>query len=360
MFKLTVKLIQWNLTRNRLQLLIMVLAVIGSLSSYVLLGTALNAISAEIVQSQRDDWPFDLTIKAPTEDEKNKIRQIEGIYHSEELNMEEVYFYSNTVTALGIPEEETVLILELESGSLPQNDDQVTIPGEVSRAYNLSIGQKILLRTSTTISAGKEFEIAGIFSTKKGVTKTFVVTNAAIHQLNLQHSGSSLVIQLDGKADLEKTYYKVLDINPKLVVTMDSAGYENAQVTGTISDSLIKSLRFLILAISATSLAVLFYLSQRSGAYQTGVLRAIGVKRFWLLLPPLIQISVVFLISCGIAYILLPILSRILGLNEAGGGNLSSVGWDLLVFFAIGLLSTIAVNLQFLHRSIPTLFKDTW
>jgi hypothetical protein len=78
------------------------------------------------------------------------------------------------------------------------------------------------------------------------------------------------------------------------------------------------------------------------------------------LLPPLIQISVVFLISCGIAYILLPILSRILGLNEAGGGNLSSVGWDLLVFFAIGLLSTIAVNLQFLHRSIPTLFKDTW
>jgi hypothetical protein len=59
---------------------------------------------------------------------------------------------------------------------------------------------------------------------------------------------------------------------------MDSAGYENAQVTGTISDSLIKSLRFLILAISATSLAVLFYLSQRSGAYQTGVLRAIGVK----------------------------------------------------------------------------------
>src|SRR5665647_1796079 len=118
MFQFSVKLIQWNLARNRSQNCIMILAVIGCLTSYILLGTALNAISAEIVQSQRDDWPFDLTIKAPTEDEKNKIRQIEGVYHSEELNMEEVYFYSNTVTAIGILEEETALILELESGSL--------------------------------------------------------------------------------------------------------------------------------------------------------------------------------------------------------------------------------------------------
>jgi len=361
MLALCLKLLQWNLLRNKNQNIIMILAVIGSLSSYILLGTAITSISVELAQSQRPGWPFDISVTNTTKDEQEAIETMKGVYHTEELSVGEVYFFSQKQKLIGQPEANTKLILELESGALPTNERQVAIPGELAKPYKLEVGDTVTLRSSQTVARSYDFEIVGILSTKSGVIRSLLVTDEAFDLVNPHRNGAkSLLIQLDGKTDIQRTFYKIKDLNQKLDVQIDAIGYEETQNSLKISDTLVANLRFLILAISAASLAVLFYISQRSGAYQTGVMRAMGVQRHWLLIPPLVQTLLVFLISTAITLIWLPMISKTLGLNSSPQSTVSSVGWDIMVFIIVGLFSTLAVNLQFLKYPIPRLFKDAW
>lgn len=362
MLVLSLKLLQWSILRNRLQLMIMILAVVGSLSSYVLLGTALNEMSDTVVQVQRTDWPFDLSFSSNINDETfAEIEKIEGILYIESIVMQDAYFFSGEQSFLMLPSDESRIVIELEEGLLPESMDEIVLPSDRARALKLSVGDIVRVLPTYADAEVKEFVISGILSSKQGVVKMPLLSENGLKRLiSSANLPTTIVIQLDGKVDLDLVIEKLETEYPGLPIKKYVENYAKTKQDLKMSDSLVLSLRFLILGITATSLAVLLYISQRNGSYQTGVLRAIGVKKAWLLLPAILQTTFIFVLGFLITGIFLPLISQNLGLTATRNTILSSLLRDGGIYFGVGILSTLGINLQFLETSIPRLMKDTW
>ena len=101
-------------------------------------------------------------------------------------------------------------------------------------------------------------------------------------------------------------------------------------------------------------------MSQRGGAYETGVLRAVGVRREWLLLPAIGAALVIFAIGLPLTALLLPVLASGLGLHTDPVVLRSVMTRDMVIYVVVGLLSTLVVNVHFLHIPVPRLLKDSW
>ncbi len=357
MFKLSVKLIQWNLTRNRLQLLIMVLAVIGSLSSYVLLGTALNEMSDKVVDVQRSDWPFDIEIIGNIDDEEmKKIMSIPGVKYMEEVYTTEAFVYSSEMEFLLIPKEDTKVIIEMEAGNLPNNANEVAISGKLAVAYQLNVGDRLKVLPGISVLP-IDYEISGIVSSKKGVvTKLLLNEEGYLRQTSLF---GKKAIQLDGKVDIGFVVDELKKVDAGYLIKKYEENYTNTKNSLGLSDTMVMSLRFLILGITATSLAVLLYIGQRSGAYQTGVLLAMGIKKPWLMLPTISQTTITFLIGFLATSAILPIVSKSLGLVTEPFDILWTLVKDIAVYYGVGMLSTLIITMQFLGTPIPKLLKDS-
>lgn len=362
MLALAAKLLQWNVLRNWAQTLIMVLAIFGSLSSYVLLGTALTEMSGAVAQVMRSDWPFDLTVSGIFSDEEQQsIAELAGIYHLEVIGSSNAYVLAHPQTVITLPEEGSRLIVELSAGNLPTDEREVALPGDLALQLQLEVGDQIELMANHRQAVAETYAVSGILSTKSGVLKTPLITESGLQRLlPTGELTRSLLIQLDGKADLERMASRIRRGFPQLTVTIDAAGYEQMQSDFNMSDALVMGLRGLILIITAASLAVLFYISQRSGSFQTGVLRAIGVKKPWLLLPALLQTLLIFAIGFGLTALVLPNVAMSLGLLSSRAMLLTSLRQDMGLYLLVGLISTLVVNLQFLGFSIPRLLKDAW
>lgn len=362
MLALAAKLLQWNVLRNRAQTLIMVLAIFGSLSSYVLLGTALTEMSGAVAQVMRSDWPFDLTVSGIfTDEEQQAISELAGIQYLEVVGSSDTFFLAQPQAVITLPEPGSRLIVELSAGYLPSDEQEVALPGELALQLQLDVGDQIDLMANHRQATPAIYTISGILSTKSGVLKTPLITASGLQRLSpLEEVPRSLLIQLDGKADLERMASRIRRGYPQLTVTIDAEGYEQMQKDFNMSDALVIGLRGLILIITAASLAVLFYISQRSGSFQTGVLRAIGVKKPWLLLPALLQTVLIFAIGFGLTALTLPRVSISLGLLSSRATLLNTLYQDMGIYLLVGLISTLTVNLQFLGFSIPRLLKDAW
>ena len=366
MLGLSLKLMQWSILRNRLQIMIMILAVVGSLSSYVLLGTALNEMSETVVQVQRTDWPFDITFyrnfnEALFEKAISDLQNTEGIHHIESLVMQEVYLFSGKTGLLMLPDEESRIIMELDEGSLPEDENEIVIPSEIALARKLSIGDMITVIPTYPKAEVQEFKISGTLSSKQSVTRMPLVTESGMRTLlNSSMLPLTIAIQLDGKVDLDVVIENILELFPGQPITTHEEGYESAKQNLKLSDSLVMSLRTLILGITATSLAVLLYISQRNGSFQTGVLRAIGVKKAWLLLPAIFQTTFIFLFGFIVTVFFIPFVSQILGLTSSRSILLSNLFVDGGVYYVVSIFSALVINLQFLKTPIPGLMKDDW
>ncbi len=356
MFKLSVKLIQWNITRNRLQLMIMILAVIGSLSSYVLLGTALNEMSEKVADVQRSDWPFDIEIIGNIDDEEmKKIMSIRGVKYIEEVFTTEAFVYSSEMDFLLIPKEETRILIEMEGGNLPTNADEVAIPGQLAAAYQLNVGDHLKVLPGISIPP-IEYEISGIVSSKKGVVTKPLLNEEGF--LRLSSLFGTKAIQLDGKVDIGFVEDELEKVDARYIIEKYEENYSNTKNSLGLSDTMVMSLRLLILGITATSSAVLLYIGQRSGAYQTGVLLAMGIKKPWLMLPTLMQTTITFLIGFLATAAILPIISNSLGLVTKPLDIFWTLVKDVGIYYGVGLFSTLIITMQFLGTAIPKLLND--
>ncbi|MCE5196098.1 MAG: hypothetical protein LLG09_03075 [Negativicutes bacterium] len=143
MIALSGKLLQWSILRNRVQMAIMILAVIGSLSSYVLLRTALDEMTNAAVQIQRSDWPFDLTVSGLQPEQQRVVSSINGIYYSETITETEVYFYAQIQKLIALPKEGSKSVVEMDSGHLPENEMEILISGDMALALQLELGDNV-------------------------------------------------------------------------------------------------------------------------------------------------------------------------------------------------------------------------
>jgi len=362
MLGLMARLFQWNILRSRVQLAIMALAVLGSLSSYVLLGTALSEMSVQVMDAMRSEWPYDFEVQAWfDEDLEQQISSLPGLNHLEIVTMTDVFFYSESLRLLSVPSSKTALVMELQEGSMATTDDEIVIPGALALGYGIKVGDVLTVQSSKTVNRPVLYTVSGILSSKKGVLLHPICSFEGLTRLVAADKLTpSALLQLDGRTNLMSFQKSLENIGKGLAITAIAEEYDDAQANLTLSDSLVTGLRGLILIITALSLSVLLYMSQRSGSYQVGVLRAVGLPRPWLLLPAFMQTILIFAFGYLATYVSLPFIASAIGLESNRILLLQHLAGDIWVFLGVGLLSTLVVQLQFLSTSIPHLFKDAW
>ena len=362
MMSLMLRLFQWNMLRSRVQLVIMALAILGSLSSYVLLGTALSEMSLQVMDAMRSEWPYDFEVQGWfDQDLEDQIASLPGLNHMEIVTMTEIFYYSESLRLLAVPEQETVLVMELQEGAMASTADEITIPAALALGYDIHVGDVIFIQSSKTVNQPVPFTVSGILSGKTGVLLHPLSSYEGLTRLvTADRLTPSALLQLDGRTNMISFQKNLENIGRGLAIKAIAEEYSDAQANLTLSDSLVTGLRGLILAITALSLAVLLYMTQRSGSYQVGVLRAIGLPRPWLLLPAFMQTLLIFIFGYGTAYLSLPAIATAIGLESNRVALLQHLSGDIWIFLGVGLFSTLVVQIQFLFTSVPRLFKEAW
>lgn len=339
----------------------MVVTVCCALSSYVLLGTALQEMAEAVVQSGRQGWPFDITVEGYLSDtEISQIQAMSGVSRVELAHSAMVFVGPASQEVISMETTGTAFILEFSEGRLPQNALEVAIPEALANALGLDIGDRIRMTARIEGSDPQEYEVSGILSGKAGVLTLPVLTSEGIARVDSSGQPNRTLIQLDGTVDLDRFGRSLSRIVGDAQVRLATDTYASVEEMRSMSDSLVIALRLLILLITAASLVVLFYMSQRGGAYETGVLRAVGVRREWLLLPAIGAALVIFAIGLPLTALLLPVLASGLGLHTDPVVLRSVMTRDMVIYVVVGLLSTLVVNVHFLHIPVPRLLKDSW
>lgn len=362
MLGLSVKLLFWNLSRNRGRALIMIVTVVSALSSYVLLGTALTEMADSVVQALRPGWPFDVTVEGRVAPEQmSAVQAMDGVIHVESVRSCKVFLGPGLQEILSVPAVETSFILELNSGRLPIEANEVVIPELLADALRMGPGDRLRLVGQMHGSVAHEYVVVGILSGKAGVLTLPLVTADGMELIrDGENYINRMLIQLDGLVEVDAFAKELGQLIRTATIKIEAEAYATVEQSRSLSDSLVVLLRSLILMITATSLAVLFYLSQRSGAYQTGVLRAIGVQRIWLFVPSTVLTLLIFAIGYPITALVLPVVAARVGLYTDPTLLLRTLTKDAGTYVLVGMLSTLAVNYQFLSQPIPKLLKDSW
>ena len=79
MLKTILRFALMDMGRNIYRLALMVLAVVGALTTYTLLGLVFDDISVQAMVQWRGDWPFDITMRgAGVADIEAEVRQLVG------------------------------------------------------------------------------------------------------------------------------------------------------------------------------------------------------------------------------------------------------------------------------------------
>lgn len=342
--------------------MLLVITVFCALSSFVLLGTALTEMGDSVAQSIRSDWPFDITVEGKiTSEQIEMVQKLSGAHHIEAIHSRQILLGSGVQTILAIPEEHSSLVIEFTAGHLPSAANEIAIPEWLADAYNVDLADRINLIDQFPGEPAQEFVVAGILSGKAKVLTIPIITLEGMARFHQDTSyPNQMLVQLDGKIDIDSFSSQLIKLLPRATIQLAAGDYEAAQESRSLSDSLVIGLRGLILMITATSLGVLFYLTLRDGAYQTGVLRAIGVQRAWLLLPSIVLTLIVFATGLMLTVFLLPTIALKLGLYSDQTVLLANLYADAGVYLLVGMASTLVVNLQFLNQPISRLLKDVW
>lgn len=362
MFGLSWRLLLWNIGRSRGRTLLLVITVFCALSSFVLLGTALTEMADSVAQSTRSDWPFDIAVEGKiTPEQIDQVRGLSGAYHVEAVHSRNVLLGSGVQRILVAPQEDSALTLELATGRLPSLADEITIPGWLADAFSVELGDSIKLIDQLPGEPPQEFVIAGILSGKAKVLTTPIITLEGMARFRQDTTyPNQMLIQLDGKVDIDAFSRQLTKVLPRATIQLATEDYEMAQESRSLSDSLVIGLRGLILMITAASLGVLFYLTLRDGAYQTGVLRAMGVQRAWLLVPSIMLTLLVFAAGLMVTVLALPTIALKLGLYSDQAVLMDNLYGDAGIYLLVSVASTLVVNWQFLSQPVPSLLKDAW
>jgi hypothetical protein len=340
----------------------MIVTVCCALSSYVLLGTALAEMAERVTQSARPGWPFDVTVERYLSDEEiDKIEAMDGLARLEFARLVKVLVGPTSHEVISVDTTDTAFVLDLIEGRLPQSAEEAAMPEVLAETLGLSVGDRVRMVSQVKVDVPQEYEVVGILSGKATVLTLPLLTSEGISRLEPLEKPNRALIQLDGTVKIERFGGKLSNILRTAKIHLETSGYSSVENVRSLSDTLVISLRSLILFITAASLMVLFYMNQRAGAYETGVLRAVGIRREWLLLPPIGATLVIFGLGLPLTGLILPVLSSQLGLHTDPAVLRSVMTKDMLVYVGVGLLSTLVVNGYFLVDSpIPMLLKDAW
>jgi predicted lysophospholipase L1 biosynthesis ABC-type transport system permease subunit len=141
-------------------------------------------------------------------------------------------------------------------------------------------------------------------------------------------------------------------------ITAYDEQYEGVARASSPADLTAAAIRSCVLVVSVASVASLLNLSQKERAYQSGVLRAMGMGKGWLLVPPVIEGLLTSVVGVLGARLVLERTHSYLGLTRAAlvRGFLSDSAW----FVGIGFGVVVFTTLTFAFRPVTSLLRDTW
>jgi len=355
MWGLISRLVLWDLTRKKARLLLMVLALFGTLTTYVLLGAVFDDIIARTMLIWRQG-PYDLVVTKAPEDGAllNDIRGINGIIRADAARSLPVLAGVQETQLLSL-DRGALLVRNVVEGVLPERADEIAVPLPWSEHFSIKIGDEITILPIVRGAEAKAFIVSGFLAAS--------VQQVVVSPLGMESFSQAdpiLYITLDGEVKLDAIKNEIWKLTPSSQVNTIGDHYGGVQVGVIIANGLSSIMRFLILVIVVSSMGVLTYLTQREQAYQSGVLRAMGFSAGWLLVAPLTEGLLVYSVGGILSFMVTAFFSKSLGLLSGGITTLGEF-FGHAGFFIIFGLGVIAISSRsFAQRPIPDLLRDIW
>lgn len=355
------RLVVWELTRKPGRMLLLTLAIFGALSTYVLFGAILEDVSTQAMMMWRTEFPYDIMVEgAAVERLEAEILAVQGVIRVDPVTGVDVIIGSSPTTVLAL-DERTLFVLEYSEGAGPVLHDEIAIPESWLSGSDLKVGSTLRVLAAEMGSEPKWFTISGLLADKTRVPQQPIIAPVGVPELSRGASlKKRLLVVLDGKVKVDAVKNAIHGMPGGLKATSFDDQYAGVQGGMGLADTLLASMRVLILVIAASAMGVLTHLAQRERAYQSGVLRAMGLSRSWLMVAPLLEGLIVFTLGSALAYAVLPLLARPLGLL-GGDTTITSLFFDQAGFFVgFGLLMVVITSLTFTFRPITSLLRDVW
>lgn len=334
----------------------MILAIFAALTTYVVFGAVLDNAATQAVQLWRSSMPYDIVVDGNVERFSESVLKRRGVVTVDAVQICDVILGSYNVTLLALGED-SLFVLDCEEGKPPVGANEIAIPA----AWNLDVlvGDSISVLPLTPGAEASVFTVSGILSGKQGVPQQPVVSTEAMRSFDSEIR-NRLLVALDGKVDIDAAAKSIAALSRQIQVSTAADQYAGVQQGTSIVAMLLGSMRLLILVIAASSMGVLVYLTQREQAYQCGVLRAMGLRRTWLLAVPLAQGLIVFLVGSALSYVALIMWAR--GANRLlGAVDVTSLFVSQARTFILFGLAVIAFSAwSFVSRPITGLLRDVW
>ena len=347
-----------DMGRNIYRLALMVLAVVGALTTYTFLGLVFDDISVQAMVQWRGDWPFDITMRgAGVADIEAEVRQLTGVVHVERALLVDVII-GQGMSSLLTPGPSSLLELELSEGIAPRTFEEIALPKTVAESLGLRVGDMLNLIPigSTTIH---RLVVSGILASKTGVPPMPVITEEGSRRLSTINT-DVILVNLDGKVNLHRTRDALAVLAPRAEIRMRDLHYEGVQQGMGLSETIVSAVRLLVLCVTLCSVAALFFLMQRERAYQYGVFRAMGLKRFWLLVPPLLEGLLVMTIGFLVSALLVYPAAGMVGVVKPFDTLLQELFTQARQFTLLSVGLTLALTLFLAHQPIIDLLRDPW
>ena len=356
MWRLLLRLIRAELGDKRGRAALMILAIFAALTTYVVFGAVLNSAATQALQFWRSSMPYDIVVAGRVEGLRDSVLNCQGVVTVDVVQLCDVILGSRSVSLLALGES-SLFALEWEAGREPVSADEIAIPA----AWNLDVkvGDSISVLPLSQGAETRVFSISGILADKQGVPTQPLVSAEAMQSINAKIS-QRLLVALDGKVDIEVAEKNIAAISRQIQVSSSADQYAGVQQGTSMTDILLGSMRALVLVIAASAMGVLIYLTQREQAYQCGVLRAMGLRRVFLLVVPLIQGVVVFIIGSALSYVALTVWARFTDWLPDTVDVTELFVSQAKTFILFGLAVIFFSAWSFSEKPITELLRDVW
>jgi hypothetical protein len=351
-----------DLRRRRSRVALSVFTLAFALASYTLLGCIIGEMRYQAGQMWRQHHPYDAFVQVSRANaELSRVKALTGVAIAEAALTVDVVMSYGPTPVMVVDRASRILTYELESGELPAAADEVALPASLARSSRVGAGDMInVLPAGATASTARiQMEVSGLLSDKLGVPRLPVVSLEGATKLGLTNPEPNvLLVVLDGRVEPAAALKQLESALPAAKVTVYREQYERAASNMSIADTMAAALRLLLLAVTSAAVAALFHLAERERAYETGVLRAMGMRIATLLARAGLGAAAVVVVGCiggvGLAWAAAGLLDVPIAQLRQG------VAADILVFAAVAMGVTLVTSGGFAGRGIGSLLRDAW
>jgi len=136
---------------------LLILAIAGAVSSYVLIDFATRDMAAGAMTTWRGDAPFDLIVAhVDAHDRLSAITALAGIRQVEPTTLLEIVLATEVMQAV-VPVDDSILAFEYIEGRAPLSGKEIALTGLIAERLALAVGDKVLVSSTRDLGKAVEF-----------------------------------------------------------------------------------------------------------------------------------------------------------------------------------------------------------